>query len=186
MHRQECNWESNVSARRPFCKATRWLQPYPGGQHSLTAPSHRITEPQGLEGTSGTSSIQPRVKEVPYSSCTQSVQVGLDLCRGDSPTSLGSWPPCWGSFSAVLLSSSPAPTLRLSLPRCKTLHLPLMSPIRILSAQLSVPAALAEWQHSLLLCQPLLSALCHQQTAGGAPAGPGVVWLIPQPCLALC
>ena len=67
------------------------------------------------------------------------------------------------SLSAQLLSSRSAPSLywymTLFLPRCRTLHLPLLSLIRFLSAQLSACPGHAEWQHSLLFFfLPLITA----------------------------
>ena len=72
------------------------------------------------------------------------------------------------SLSAELLSSRAAPSLYwcmgLFLPRCSTLHLPLLNLNRFLSSQLSSLSGLAEWQHSLLVYLPLFPVLCHEQT----------------------
>lgn len=66
------------------------------------------------------------------------------------------------SLSATLLCSGSAPACSgLSLPRCRTPHLPLLNLQRLLPAQfLSLSGS--EWQHSLQLDQPLPPVLGHQ------------------------
>lgn len=67
-----------------------------------------------------------------------------------------------GSFPAgQLLSCIDMPD-----PKSKTLHLPLCNLLSFLSSQLPSLSSLAEWQHRLLVYQPL-PALYHQQTCRG-------------------
>lgn len=73
------------------------------------------------------------------------------------PKLLSSWS-LWGCVWSELF-------LGLSLPRCRTLHLPLLNLLRCLSAHFS--SLLRSLWHSCLIYLSLLPVLCHLQTCWG-------------------